>query len=70
LKEAMERTATGCDATPVPVSETDCGKLEAVAVALPATLSDAAMAPPAAGLNVTEMAQEALTASDEPQVLV
>lgn len=60
-----ERLTTGTPA-PVPVSATVCGAAEA----LSARLSDAAAAPTPVGLNRTEIAHDALAASDEPQVLV
>jgi guanyl-specific ribonuclease Sa len=59
-----ERLTAGTP-TPVPMTETDCGEADA----LSATLSEAETAPTAVGLKVTEMAQEALAASELPQVL-
>ena len=66
LRVETEIETTGAGSTPVPVSVTACGEPEALSV----ILSDAVSVPPAVGLNVTEMAQEALMASDAPQVLV
>lgn len=51
---------------PVPLSATVCAEL----AALSAKLSVAMSAPATVGLNVTVTVQEALTASDAPQVLV
>ena len=62
-----ERLTTGTP-TPVPLSVTVCA--EAVLEALSARLSEAGAAPAAVGLKVMEIAQEALAASDVPQVLV
>ena len=62
-----ERLTTGTP-TPVPLSATVCAV--AVLEALSAMLSEAGAAPTAVGLKVTEIAQEALAASDVPQVLV
>lgn len=52
--------------TPVPVSATVWGEF----VALSAKLREALDAPAAVGLKVTEMVQEELAASDDPQVFV
>lgn len=66
LSAAVERVTTGTGTTPVPARATDCGEF----VALELRLSEAVRDPPAVGLKVTEIVQEALTASDVPQVLV
>jgi hypothetical protein len=60
-----ERLASGTP-TPVPLRVTAWGVL----AALSAKLSEAESGPAAAGLNVTNTVQDALTASDEPQLLV
>lgn len=60
-----ERLTTGTP-TPVPLIATVCGE----PVTLSAMLIEAGSAPTAVGLKVTEMVQEALAASDVPQVLV
>lgn len=70
LSDATESWTAGCGATPVPVSATDCGEPGAIPVALSARLSEAVFVPAMVGLKVTEMVHDALTASDEPQVLV
>jgi hypothetical protein len=62
---AADRLAPGA-ATPAPLSATDCVAL----AALSAKISVAVNAPAAAGLKVTEAAQEAPAASDAPQLLV
>lgn len=62
----VERVTTGTGTTPVPLRATDCGEL----VALPVRLSEAVRDPPAVGLKVVEIVQDALAASDVPQVLV
>ena len=65
LCAVVERVTAGIGATAVPSRATVCGEFAALSV----RLSEAESVPPAVGLKVTEMVQEALTASDEPQVL-
>jgi len=60
-----ERLTAGTP-TPVPVRATVCAVVEA----LSAMLSEAEAVPTAVGWKVSENAQEALAASDVPQVLV
>lgn len=66
LSAVVERVTTGMGTTAVPVRAAVCGE----PVALSARLSEADSVPAAVGLKVTEIAQDALTASDVPQVLV
>ena len=72
LAEAKERmvgeTLTTGTPTPVPLRATVC--TVTVLEALSAMLSEADAAPVAVGWKVTEIVQEALAASDVPQVLV
>jgi len=66
LCDVVESVTTGIGTTPVPLRETDCG----VFWALSAKFREAVSVPPAVGLKMTEIVQEALAASDVPQVLV
>lgn len=62
----MDRTTTGEEATPVPLSDMVCGE----PVALSVTLSVPVRAPTADGVNVIEIPQLAPAAMLDPQVFV
>ena len=65
VRAVAESVTLGAAATPVPESEAVCGD----PVALSAILTDAVLAPVAAGLNVTETVHFEPAASEVPQVL-